>query len=94
MIFYINDLKIISSGNFILPRVRRITLFEDGKKVKQSTTLLWRRRGVMMYSSYSFKTSALVGGEWSASRPGRALPPGKVPQVLIGQEGGWAPETV
>jgi hypothetical protein len=28
-------------------------------------------------SSYSFSTSALDGGEWSASRPGRALPPGE-----------------
>jgi hypothetical protein len=27
------------------------------------------------YSSYSFSTSALDGGEWSASRPDRALPP-------------------
>jgi hypothetical protein len=27
--------------------------------------------------SYSFLTSALDGGEWSASRPGRALLPGK-----------------
>jgi hypothetical protein len=31
------------------------------------------------YSSYSFLTSALDGGDWSASRPGRALPPGKGP---------------
>jgi hypothetical protein len=31
------------------------------------------------YSSYSFMNSALDGGEWSASRPGRALPPGKGP---------------
>jgi hypothetical protein len=29
------------------------------------------------YSSYSFTTSALDGGEWSASRPGRALTPGE-----------------
>jgi hypothetical protein len=29
------------------------------------------------YSSYSFTTSALDGGEWSASRPSRALPPGE-----------------
>jgi hypothetical protein len=29
------------------------------------------------YSSYSFSTSALDGGEWSVSRPGRALAPGK-----------------
>jgi hypothetical protein len=33
-------------------------------------------------------------GEWSASRPGRALPPGKEPPVPIGQEAGWAPEPV
>jgi hypothetical protein len=34
--------------------------------------------GGRMYSSYSFMTSALDGGEWSASRPDRALPQGKV----------------
>jgi hypothetical protein len=32
--------------------------------------------GERRYSSYSFLTSALEGVEWSASRPGRALPPG------------------
>jgi hypothetical protein len=32
---------------------------------------------------------ALDGDEWSASRPGRALPP-----VPIGQKAGWAPEPV
>jgi hypothetical protein len=47
-----------------------------------------------MYSSYSYLTSALDGGEWSASRPGRTLPPGKEPPVPIGQEAGWAPEPV
>jgi hypothetical protein len=31
-----------------------------------------------------FFTSALDGGEWSASRPGHALPPGKEPLVPIG----------
>jgi hypothetical protein len=31
------------------------------------------------YSSYSFSTSALDGGEWSASRSGRAISPGKGP---------------
>jgi hypothetical protein len=46
-----------------------------------------------MYSS-SFMTSALDGGEWSASRPGRALHPEKRPPVPIGQEAGWAPEQV
>jgi hypothetical protein len=41
-----------------------------------------------------FLTSALEGSEWSASRPGRALPPGKEPPVPIVQEAGWAPEPV
>jgi hypothetical protein len=50
--------------------------------------------GERRYSSYSFMTSALDGGEWSASRPGRVLPPGKGPPVPIVQEAGWAPETV
>jgi hypothetical protein len=40
---------------------------------------------------YSFTNSALDGGEWSASRPGLALRPGKGPIV---QEAGWAPEKV
>jgi hypothetical protein len=46
------------------------------------------------YSSYSFLTSALDEGEWSASRPGRDLPPGKGPPVHNVQEDGWAPESV
>jgi hypothetical protein len=51
----------------------------------------WEER---RYSSYSFPTSSLDGGEWSALRPGRALAPGKGPPVLIVQEAGWAPEPV
>jgi hypothetical protein len=47
-----------------------------------------------MYDSYSFTTSALDGDEWLASRPDRALPPGKGPPVPIVQEPGWAPEPV
>jgi hypothetical protein len=39
-----------------------------------------------------FLTLALKGGEWSASRPCRALPPGKEPPVPVVQEAGWAPE--
>jgi hypothetical protein len=50
--------------------------------------------GDRRYSSCSFLTSALEGGEWSASRPGRALPPGKEPPVPTVQEAGWAPEPV
>jgi hypothetical protein len=48
----------------------------------------------MKYSFYSFTTSALDGDEWSASRPGRALPPEKGPPVPIVREAGWAPEPV
>jgi hypothetical protein len=46
-----------------------------------------RHLGGEVYSS-SFSTSALDGGEWSASRPGRALTPGKGP---LGTHcaGGW-----
>jgi hypothetical protein len=53
-----------------------------------------RRRFGEEYSSYSFSTSALDRGEWSASRPGCALSPGKGPPVPIGQVAGWAPEPV
>jgi hypothetical protein len=35
------------------------------------------------YSFYSFLTSALDGGEWSASRPGRGLPRGKDPLYTL-----------
>jgi hypothetical protein len=50
--------------------------------------------GERRYSSYSFSTSVLGGGEWSASRHGRALAPRKRPPVPIVQEAGWAPEPV
>jgi hypothetical protein len=43
--------------------------------------------GERKYSAYSFFTSALDGGEWSASRPGRALLPGKNPGTHW--IGGW-----
>jgi hypothetical protein len=41
-----------------------------------------------------FFTSALDGGEWLASRRGRALAPEKGPPVPIVQEAGRAPEPV
>jgi hypothetical protein len=56
------------------------TLLVTSKKVKQSRYTPWRRLGKKRYSSYSFTTSALDGGDWSASRPGRSLPPGKGPR--------------
>jgi hypothetical protein len=49
----------------------------------------WRER---RYSSYTYLTSALEGGEWSASRPGRALPPGKEPPGTH-CTGGWVGPT-
>jgi hypothetical protein len=39
--------------------------------------------GERRYSSYSFLTSALDGGKWSASRPGHALPRGKDPRYPL-----------
>jgi hypothetical protein len=54
----------------------------------------WRHMGEKRYISYSYLTSAVDAGEWSASRPGRALPPRKGPPVPIVQEVGWAPELV
>jgi hypothetical protein len=41
---------------------------------------LWEER---RYSSYFFLVLAVDAGEWSASRPGRALPPGKGAQYLL-----------
>ena len=38
-------------------------------------------------------TTTVEGGEGSASRPGRSLPPGKDPVPIV-QEAGWAPEPV
>jgi len=38
-------------------------------------------------------TAALEGGELSAARLGRTLPPGKTPVTIL-QEAGWAPEPV
>jgi hypothetical protein len=70
------------------------TVFWECKKVKQSHNTSMEAQGRRMYSSYSFTSSALDGCEWSASRPGRALPPEKGPLVPIVQEAGWAPEPV
>ena len=38
-------------------------------------------------------TAALEGGEWSAARTGRTLPPGKEPVPIV-QEAGWAARPV
>jgi hypothetical protein len=64
------------------------------KKLKLPQYTPRGRLGGEKYSSYSFSTSAVDGGEWSASRPGRALAPAKGPPVPIVQEAAWAPEPV
>jgi hypothetical protein len=53
-----------------------------------------RRQGGEEYSSYSFLTSALNAGERSASRPGRALLPGKDPPPRDTHWIGYASERV
>jgi hypothetical protein len=63
-------------------------------KLKLSHYTPWKRLGERNYSSYSFSASALDKVEFSASRPGRALPPGMGISVSIVQEAGWAPELV
>jgi hypothetical protein len=57
---------------------------------------LWatKAKAVPLHAIEAFETSALDGGEWSASRPGRALAPGKGPSVPRVQEVVWAPEPV
>jgi hypothetical protein len=76
----------LSCRNFIIS-----VLFQKVKKKRWSdpVTLHGGAWGERRYSFYSFSTSTLDGGEWSASRPSRALPP-----VPIIQEAEWAPEPV
>jgi hypothetical protein len=62
------------------------------EKLKLSHYTPRRRLGERKYSSCSVSTSALDGGEWSASRPDRALAPGKGSPVPIVQEAVWAQE--
>jgi hypothetical protein len=58
--------------------------WRQGVPLHAMEALWWERR----YSSYSFSTSALDGGEWSVLRPGRALAPGKrIPGTYC--IGGW-----
>jgi hypothetical protein len=63
-------------------------------KLKLSHYTPWRSLGEKSYSSYSFLTSALDGGEWSVSRLSCSLLLGKGPRVTIGQEAGWASKLV
>jgi hypothetical protein len=58
-------------------------------KVKLSHERHAGAKGESQHSCYSFLTSALDRGEWSASRPGRAFPPGNPPPPGTHWIGGW-----
>jgi hypothetical protein len=77
-----------------LPNAVSLEIWMCKVNVKQSHNTSMKAQGERMHSSYSFTTWALDGGEWSASRPGSSLPPGKGPTVPIVQEAGWAPEPI
>jgi hypothetical protein len=74
------------TGNMIA-KTQLINYLLNSKAIKLSTTRHEGAWGERMYSSYSFKTSALDGGEWSASRPGRAIDLGKGRQYPLYR--GW-----
>jgi hypothetical protein len=57
------------------------TRISETKAVPQHT--YGGARGENKYASYSSTISALDGGEWSASRPGRAFPRGKDPRYPL-----------
>jgi hypothetical protein len=67
----------------VLRRTAESTHLENTIKAKAGPLHAMEAQGERMYSSYSFTTSALDGGEWSASRLGRALPPGKDPRYPL-----------
>jgi hypothetical protein len=59
--------------------VRILMRIKADKKKSTPATYHGGAWGERKCSSYSFTTPALDEGEWSASRPGLALPPGKGP---------------
>jgi hypothetical protein len=69
----------------------KIEIGLSGKAVPLNTM---DAQGERRYSSYSFMTSALDGGDWSAYNPGHTLFPGKGRHVPAVQEAGWTPEPV
>jgi hypothetical protein len=92
---YIATIFIPSSDETLLfpLRLKQVEGHKKAKVVPLHATEALGGRGSIV-SSYSFSTSALYGGEWSASRPGHALAPGKGLPVPIIQQAGWAPEPV
>jgi hypothetical protein len=73
-----------------IPRAETLMiLFWKGSPFSQATKALRESRGIALFY---FQTSALEGGEGSASRPGR-FTPGKDPVPIV-QEAGWSPGPV
>jgi hypothetical protein len=77
----------------LLPSERK-TKFNTHTKAKDKAIPLHATETLEGKGGIAPTHSALNGGEWSASRPGRALAPAKGPPVPIEQEAGWAPEPV
>jgi hypothetical protein len=73
---------------------RHVDLYVNNQNSKAVPAPVMMALGGEGVRSYLFLTSALDGGEWSASRPGRALDPGKGPSVPIVQEAGCDPQPV
>jgi hypothetical protein len=69
----------LSKSQICLSATTQTSDMYDESKVKLPRYSDAGDNGEKQYSSYSFFTSALDGGVWSASRPGRSLPPGKDP---------------
>jgi hypothetical protein len=67
----------VQSGRYNKPEGCSTSVACRGRPYKQTnpvTGSVWPR-GWVQVQLYSSMTTALEGGEWSASRPGRALPP-------------------
>jgi hypothetical protein len=82
----------VQLDQFVAPKMLQSSVKVKGTAVPLRS--IEAHLGDRRYSSYSFLTSALEGAEWSASRPGRALPPRKEPPVPTVEEAWWAPEPV
>jgi hypothetical protein len=94
MILCVNTDYPFSVNKVIFVTVKVLCLLWGKVKSKEIPLPSCRRQGERIYSTYSFLTSALDGGECSASRPGRALSPGKEPPSPIVQKAGRASELV
>jgi hypothetical protein len=67
---------------------------ETSKEVKAIPLHTMEEQGGRVGITRTYSRPRLLGGEWSASHPGRGLHPGKGFPVPIGQEARWAPEPV